>query len=103
MPGALKARDLLRDPRVALHSGSAVPDESDPGSWPGDAKVAGRALEVRDPEVHSRLLPGPEFADSHLFRVDLTEAVTVRVDMAREGLVIDSWHEGRGVKSVFRK
>src|SRR3954447_25289413 len=37
---ALKALDLRRDPRFALHSGS-----SDPPAWSGDAKVAGVAEE----------------------------------------------------------
>ena len=38
---ALKARDLQRDPRFALHSGSDEPDD-----WHGDAKVAGVAIEI---------------------------------------------------------
>ena len=38
---SLKALDLRRDPRFALHSGSV-----DPPAWRGDAKVAGRAVEV---------------------------------------------------------
>src|SRR6185295_16195045 len=37
---AVKALDLQRDPRFALHSGSA-----DPAVWKGDAKVAGRFVE----------------------------------------------------------
>jgi hypothetical protein len=36
MKDALKARDLQRDPRYAVHSASEDPDE-----WSGDAKVAG--------------------------------------------------------------
>lgn len=42
---ARKARDLRRDPRYALHSGSV-----DPPGWEGDAKVAGIAEEILDPE-----------------------------------------------------
>ena len=42
MKEALKARDLQRDPRYALHSGS-----EDPDGWTGDAKIAGVAEEVR--------------------------------------------------------
>jgi hypothetical protein len=42
MPAARKALDLRRDPRLALHSGSI-----DPPDWPGDAKIAGRAEEIR--------------------------------------------------------
>src|SRR5919107_5856159 len=44
MPGARKARDLQRDPRYALHSGS-----DDPPGWDGDAKLAGVAEEITDP------------------------------------------------------
>lgn len=46
MPGAMKARDLLRDGRVALHSAAV-----DPEMTTGDAKLAGRALEVTDEAV----------------------------------------------------
>ena len=57
---ALKARDLQRDPRFALHSGSDEPDE-----WCGDAKVAGIAEEVTDPELVRKLngeaSSGPEW------------------------------------------
>src|SRR5512135_3308265 len=35
MPGSVKALDLGRDPRLALHSASEDPPEDDPGGWPG--------------------------------------------------------------------
>src|SRR3954454_22057707 len=41
MGQAVKAPDLRRDTRFALHSGWA-----DPPEWHGDAKIAGRAVEV---------------------------------------------------------
>ena len=41
----VKALDLQRDPRFALHSGSDDPDD-----WKGDAKIAGRAEEITDKE-----------------------------------------------------
>src|SRR5260370_1026073 len=43
---ARKALDLERDPRLALHSGSA-----DPPEWNRDAKIAGVAEEVTDPDT----------------------------------------------------
>ncbi|MET0741587.1 MAG: pyridoxamine 5'-phosphate oxidase family protein [Candidatus Nanopelagicales bacterium] len=85
MSGALKARDLQRDPRVAIHSAS-----EDPAVWSGDAKVAGRAVEVEHDEPH------------HLFRIELSEAVSVRLPASREHLIIESWHEGRGVTRTER-
>ena len=42
---ARKALDLRRDPRFALHSGS-----DDPPGWAGDAKLAGVAEEITDPD-----------------------------------------------------
>jgi Pyridoxamine 5'-phosphate oxidase len=82
MSQAVKALDLQRDPRFALHSGSANPDE-----WRGDAKIAGRAVEVTEPG-----------ATSHRFRLDITELVVVRHGGdPPDHLVIEAWHEGRGV------
>lgn len=40
MGGSLKVLDLLRDPRLALHSPTFDPLEDDHGGWLGDAKVA---------------------------------------------------------------
>src|SRR5918995_5370643 len=74
MPGSRKALDLRRDPRLALHSASLDPPE-DPTTWPGDAKLAGRAVEVDDPERLRKLGAGDDPAGAHLFRVDITELV----------------------------
>jgi hypothetical protein len=83
---ALKARDLQRDPRFALHSGS-----DDPADWSGDAKLAGVAEEIVDPE-----------RTSHLFRLDLDEVSTVELDDARKSLVIEVWTPARGVRTMNR-
>jgi hypothetical protein len=90
---AVKALDLQRDPRFALHSAS------DGSNWEADAKVAGRAEEVTDPEVKEAVAggeapPGP----MHLFRAELTELVITGLGDPRDHLVIESWHEGRGVE-----
>jgi len=94
MPGAVKALDLRRDSRFALHSGS-----DDPPAWSGDAKVAGRAEEVDDDEQKASIPnEGEPAGDSHLFRLDVTELVVVGLNEARDRMVIESWHEGRGVE-----
>lgn len=105
MPGAVKARDLQRDGRFALHSGSDDSDESRPDAWEGDGKIAGRAVEVTDEAelaaftaAVGAMPPGP----FHLFRLDLTEVVHVRIGDPADHLVITSWHAGRGVTSVRR-
>lgn len=85
MPDALKGRDLRRDPRFALHSPSVDPPEGSPSDWPGEAKLAGRA-------VLDGALEGPP--DGDRFLLDVTEVVLTRV--VGDQLEICSWHEGRG-------
>jgi hypothetical protein len=106
-PGAMwqsrKALDLRRDPRFALHSGTAHAEDA----WRGDAKIAGRAEEVIDPERKravqaasgGEVPPGP----FHLFRADVTEVVLVRVGDPPDHLVVESWHEGRRLRRVERR
>ncbi|MFC0866151.1 pyridoxamine 5'-phosphate oxidase family protein [Sphaerimonospora cavernae] len=102
MPGAMKALDLRRDPRLAIHSASEEPDEASPGGWIGDAKLAGLAVEVTDPEVKEGYgAPGGQ--DFHLFQVDVREVVVTGVDEAGEHLVIEMWREGAGHRVLHRK
>jgi len=85
MRGGMKALDLHRDPRFALHSAS-----EDPPGWSGDAKVAGRAEELEHEE------------DFHLFRFDVTELVVLGLNADRSRMVVESWHEGRGTERLER-
>ena len=96
---SVKALDLERDPRFALHSGS-----EDPSAWTADAKVAGRVEEVMDPERKAMVLGEAAPPDrAHVFRLDITEVVVIGVGDPRDHLVIESWHEGRGVKRRERR
>jgi hypothetical protein len=88
MAGARKAADLQRDGRVAIHSPTVDPPEGDESSWAGEAKVAGRAVEV------------PSDDGSHRFRIDVDEVVHTAVD--GDSLRIRSWHRGRGVQERKR-
>ncbi len=95
---ARKARDLQRDPRFALHSGS-----DDPPEWNGDAKLAGVAEEITDPERVKQINgheapPGP----SHLFRLDLREVSVVRLHESGRALVIEVWTPDGGVRTIER-
>jgi hypothetical protein len=83
---AVKALDLRRDPRFALHCGTV-----DPPDWAGDAKFAGRAEEITKPE-------SSDAERSHSFRLDITELVVVALNPERTKMVIESWHEGRGLQ-----
>jgi len=94
MIGAVKARDLQRDGRCAIHA--------HPGD--GDAKVAGTAVEVTDRAEKQALTTGEEPPDGfHAFRLDLTEAVLTGVDEDEQLLVVRSWHPDTGVKLVKRR
>lgn len=101
MPGAVKARDLLRDPRLALHSASADPDEMERGA--GDAKIAGRAVEVTDPDVLAEFAKGAPPGPFHLFKVDVTEVVVLHVGDPPDHLVVDFWTSDGGRRTVKRK
>ncbi len=83
MPGSLKALDLRRDPRLALHCPTDDAPDDDPGSWLGDAKIAGRGVEVSD--------------------ATRTEVVLTTVGDPPDHLVIRSWHPGQGLRQRHRR
>jgi hypothetical protein len=80
---ARKALDLRRDPRFALHSGTA-----DPPEWEGDAKVAGRAEEVGEERKRSlyEALGHEAPGRFHLFRAEIDEVVLIELNDARDKL-----------------
>jgi Pyridoxamine 5'-phosphate oxidase len=101
MAGARKGADLRRDPRFALHGPSI-----DPSDWKGDAKLAGRAEEIAEPERRLRVFhghgPDPPEAGSQLFRLDIAELVLTGLNDAKDMLVIEHWHADRGLGRVER-
>jgi general stress protein 26 len=99
MTESRKGNDLRRDPRFALHSNSEDPGDQ-PQSWRGDAKLAGRAILVRDPE---RLESMGGDGEADLFRADLDEVVLTHLDDSGEYLVIELWRPGRGLTKTRRK
>jgi hypothetical protein len=94
MPASVKAVDLRRDPRLALHSPTVDPSDDDPSGWGGEAKIAGKAVEVTDPT---------RIDQPHRFRIDITEVVLTRVGRPANHLVIESWHPGRGLRQRQRR
>ncbi|MER6302762.1 pyridoxamine 5'-phosphate oxidase family protein [Kitasatospora sp. NPDC001539] len=96
MHHAVKARDLQRDARFALHSHPG--DETMAG---GDSKLSGRAVEVTDEDeiaAFSAELPEPPPTPFHLFRLDLHQVVHTRVE--GDHLLVDNWHPGRPVETT---
>jgi hypothetical protein len=93
MPNSRKLHDLRRDPRLAVHSPSEDPPIDRPAGWRGEAKIAGRALDV--PEAAS---PEPG-----RIRLDITEVVLTSLNEAGTRLVVESWHPGRGLQRLERE
>ena len=103
MPNAVKAGDLQRDPRYALHSGF-----DDPPDWHGDCKLAGVAVELTEPERRLELFrtrgEDPPSPESHLFRMVIAEAALVSLNDTRDRLVVQSWRFGvPGVRRLVRE
>ena len=88
MAGAVKAQDLFRDARVAIHGPTADPPQDKPDDWSGEAKVAGKAVAQNSGN------------DSHAFTIDVEEAVITSV--AGDKLVIESWTRSRGYRKIER-
>lgn len=91
MPRAVKAMDLRRDPRVAIHGPTADPPPKRPAGWKGEAKIAGTVSEV------------DSGGDAHWFLIDIQEAVITRLNKAGDRLVVESWSPGRGYRSMERE
>lgn len=93
MPGARKGADLRRDPRLALHGPVSSPEEGKEAQWPGEAKIAGRAIPA-----------GPIGAESDgdLFHADISEVVITRLNPEATMLVIESWTPQRGLRVTER-
>jgi Pyridoxamine 5'-phosphate oxidase len=93
MADSLKLRDVRRDPRVALHSPTIEFEVPDP-DWPGDAKLAGNAIEM------------PASPDSEpgtgSFKIDIAEVALTYVGTPADHLVIESWHAGQGWRRQTR-
>jgi hypothetical protein len=107
MPGALKALDLRRDPRFALHGPSVDSDPDDPSAWGGDAKLSGLAVEVTDrAEIEAVFRASGVDADvhqeSHLFQADIQEVVLTRIGEPADHLVIELWREGESLRRFER-
>lgn len=86
---AVKARDLRRDGRFALHA-----NPGDGSMAGGDAKLSGTAVEVTD---------HPDAGGSHLFRLEVTEVVLTSLHPDGDRLVIETWRPGEGVRRVERR
>lgn len=93
MPQSRKALDLLRDPRLALHSPTVDPPPGDPGAWEGDAKISGRAVEDAGKDPNDA---------PHRFTVDLAAVVFTLVGDPADHLLIQWWTPRAGLRTRQR-
>jgi len=103
MTAARKGADLERDPRFALHGPTFHPEEGKESDWPGEAKIAGRAIPagpVTADDANGQ--PGGEVPDGEMFVADITEVVITGLNPEATKLVIESWTPERGLRRVER-
>ncbi|MDP9403577.1 MAG: pyridoxamine 5'-phosphate oxidase family protein [Actinomycetota bacterium] len=89
MWAAVKATDLQRDGRFALHA-----NPGDGSMTGGDAKLSGVAVEVLD---------HPDAGKSHLFDLDIRQVVLTSVHSDGDRLVISVWRPDHAVQHVERR
>jgi hypothetical protein len=94
MPNSRKGADLSRDPRFALHSATTDPVEGQEAQWPGEAKIAGRAVAA------GPVTGGPE---GDRFRADITEVVHTHLNDKATLLVIEWWTPAHGLQKAERE
>ena len=99
MTGARKGADLERDPRFALHGPTVHPEEGKEGDWPGEAKIAGRALLADPVAAHE----ASEQSGGQAFVADITEVVITGLNAEATKLVVESWTPERGLRTVERE
>ena len=98
MTGARKGADLKRDPRFALHGPTFHPEEGHERDWPGEAKIAGRAIPAGGANTDE---PG-EPPDGEMFVADITEVVVTGLNAEANRLVVESWTPEQGLRRVER-
>jgi hypothetical protein len=100
--GTLKARDLLRDPRILLNSPITNPDNPE-----AEFKLRGRAVEVQDQELREATSEAIKAASGwrppegwHFFSIDIEDAAFI----VWEGGVMEMtrWNRDRGLDHVTR-
>jgi hypothetical protein len=103
MPGTVRAADLRRDPRVAVHSQGVDPPEGNDAGWPGEAKLAGRAVWVD----HGGEVPADvvdiDVTDIDVVDIDVTEVVLTVLGTPPDHLVVEWWTPAGGVRRVERR
>lgn len=94
MPSARKVNDIVRDPRIALHSATLSEEMSG-----GDARVSGVAVPL-EAERAARWRPENP-GDGAFFSVEIYK--THLVEVITEELVVSMWDTENGLRIVHRR
>lgn len=97
MAGARKSADLHRDARFAIHGPTFHPETGKESEWPGEAKIAGRAIPVGTIGDDAG-----EDAGGDTFVADIDEVVVTGLDRAATKLVVEFWTSARGLRRIER-
>ena|ERR1700734_2573642 len=97
MPNARKGEDLRRDSRFALHSATVDPVDGAEADWPGEAKIAGRAILVAptDAPATAQAVDG--------FRAEIAQVVHTHLNGAATLLVVEWWTPTGGLQRIERE
>jgi hypothetical protein len=98
MTAARKGADLRRDPRFALHGPTFHPVEGKESEWPGEAKIAGRAVSA-GPIVAD---DAPDQPQGEQFTADIREVAITHLNDDATKLVIEWWTPAGGLRKVER-
>ena len=103
---AAKAKDLLRDPHMSVHSAPADPGPDGTG-WAGDAKLSGRAVEVTDQAEKEAWGAAQEhdpesLGGFHLFRIEVDQVVLIELNNELTAMVVTSWTLAGGTRVTTR-
>jgi hypothetical protein len=107
MTGARKGADLVRDPRFALHGPTFHPEPGKEADWPGEAKIAGRAIPAGP--IDTAAAGGEPSADAEAepvgesFVADITEVVITGLDEEATKLVVEWWTPAGGLQRIERE
>lgn len=96
MLDARKGADLARDPRFALHGPTFHPEEGKEGEWPGEAKIAGRAVRSGD------IAEEGEEPQGEAFTADIQEVVITGLNDEATRLVVEWWTPRKGLRRIER-
>ena len=99
MTGARKGADLHRDSRFALHGPTFHPEDGKEAEWPGEAKIAGRAIPGGPVTAAEE---GGEAPDGEMFLADITEVAITGLNDEANKLVVESWTPARGLRRIER-